>query len=163
ARFDLYSAQLGLDGTLRIVLAVALGLVGAHSAVSFGMVLTVSPLLATLIVFRPVQRTTTPGPATSWGELGHGVAPLMVSMLLGQFMPNSVIVSARIVAPDQTDLAAALLSALVLVRIPTLIFGALQASLLSGLAGSATETSSTAFRRLLDHSCVVVTGLMVAV
>lgn len=162
ARFDLYSAQLGIDGVLRIILATALGVAGAHSAISFGLVLTVAPLLATLVVLAPVRRTAEPGPAASWSELGHGVWPLLVSVLLGQFMLNSVIVSARIIAPDQTALAAALLAALVLIRVPALIFGALQASLLSGLAAAATAPTATAFVRLLRHGCVVVTALMVA-
>lgn len=161
-RFDLYSAQLGLDGILRIILAVALAVAGLHSAVSFGLVLTIAPLLATIALVVPTARTATPGPPATWAELGHGVWPLLISVMLGQLMLNSVIVSARLIAPDQTVLATALLAALVMIRIPALIFGALQASLLSGLAARAASGDRVGFTRMQRHGLLIVTALMAA-
>jgi O-antigen/teichoic acid export membrane protein len=162
-RFGHYSAQLGVDGAIRIVLAAGLGLAGATSAVAFALVLVVAPLLATALVAVPVSRTVTAdGPPAPWSELGRGVWPLVVSVLLGQVMLNSVIVSARLLVPAEALLASALLSALVLIRVPALVFGALQASLLSGLAGAAAGDDRAGFRRLLRHGVAVVTLLMAA-
>ncbi len=155
-RFDLYSAQLGLDGALRIVLAVILGLSGSHSTVQFGLILFIAPVLSTAILYWPVRRTAAGGPAVAYRELGRGVWPLIVTVLLGQFMLNSVIVSARLLAPAEAALAAALLSALVLIRVPTLIFGAVQPSLLSSLSGAPGDRQ----RRQLRHAAGVVTALM---
>lgn len=160
-RFDLYSGQLGLDGTLRIILAVGLALAGSHSTTAFGLVLLVAPALSTAVLLWPVRQTARPGPPTSNAELGRRVWPLIVTVLLGQFMLNSVVVSARLVAPEQTVLAAALLSALVLIRVPTLVFGALQPSLLSSLAAATAGRDRPLFVRQLRHSAGLVTGLMV--
>jgi O-antigen/teichoic acid export membrane protein len=158
-RFELYSGQLGLDGVLRIVLAVALGVAGSRSTAQFGLVLLVAPVLSTAVLLWPVRRTAAPGPATDHVELGRGVGPLIVTVLLGQFMLNSVIVSARLLAPEQSVLAAALLSALVLIRVPTLIFGAVQPSLLSSLAGLE-HHDHHAFARQLRHAAALVTAMM---
>jgi O-antigen/teichoic acid export membrane protein len=160
-RFDLYASQVGLDGLLRIVFALVLVVVGAQSATAFGLVLVAAPLLATAVVLAPVNRTATPGPASSSHELGRKVWPLMVSVLLSQFMLNSVIVSARLLAPELTVLAAALLSALIVVRVPTIVFGAMQASLLSGLAASVSAGDRAQYGRLLRHGILVVTAMMI--
>jgi O-antigen/teichoic acid export membrane protein len=160
-RFDLYSGQLGLDGTLRIILAVGLALAGSHSSTAFALVLLVAPVVSTGVLLWPVRQTAAPGPPTSNVELGRRVWPLIVTVLLGQFMLNSVVVSARLLAPEQTVLAAALLAALVLIRVPTLIFGALQPSLLSSLASATAGRDGALFARQLRHSAGLVTALMV--
>ena len=43
-----YGGQLAIDGGLRAAAACALGLAGSHSAVAFGLILAVAPLLAVL-------------------------------------------------------------------------------------------------------------------
>ncbi len=162
ARFDLYGRQLGLDGILRIVLAAGLALWGPRSAAAFGLILTIAPAVATLAVARPVCRASAPGPPSTGRELGWAVLPLMASMLIGQFALNSAVVGARLVAPGRTALAAALLAALILIRIPVFVFAALQASLLSGLAAAAAVGDGPRVRRLVRHAAAVVSVLMVA-
>jgi len=162
--FRLYGLQMGLDGGLRIALAAALGVAaaaGLRSPDLFGLILIVAPLLATLIAARPTRRVVTSGPPATGTELGHGLAPLIVSALLGQCVLNAPVVAARLLAPADVALAAALLSALILIRVPIFIFAALQASLLSGLATAAAAGDLATFGRMLRQACVVVTGLMV--
>lgn len=162
ARFDVYSRQLAWDGVLRIVLSVTLALAAVRTAVMFGLILAVAPLLATLAVARPVRDMSRPGPASDGRELGRGVAPLVVSMLLGQFALNSAVVGARLLAPALTNLTSALLSALILIRIPVFVYSAIQASLLSGLAAAAALGDIVQLHRLLRHAAAVVTLLMFA-
>lgn len=112
------------------------------------------------------ERTVRPlravrAPALEWRRFARDLGPLVVSALLGQFVLNSAIVSARLIEPEQTALAAALLAALVLVRVPLFVFAALQATLLSGLSSAAAEVDPERFSRLLRHACAVVTGLAV--
>jgi O-antigen/teichoic acid export membrane protein len=160
ARFDAYSRQLGWDGILRIVLSVLLALFGVRSAAAFGLILFVAPAVATLAVVRPVREVSQPGPPSNSRELGRGVAPLLISMLLGQFALNSAVVGARLLAPEQTHLTSALLSALILIRIPVFIYSAIQASLLSGLAAAAALGETEKLNRMVRHAVVIVTLLM---
>jgi O-antigen/teichoic acid export membrane protein len=160
ARFGQYGGLLAVDGVLRMLFAVGLALSGAASVQAYGLILTVAPLLAVAALAIPVGRTAKPGPPVTWRELGHGLAPLIVSMTLGQFMLNAVIVSARLLAPADTALTAALLIALVIVRVPTLVFGAVQATLLSGLASAVAVRDRAAFLRLLRNTGGAVTALM---
>jgi O-antigen/teichoic acid export membrane protein len=161
ARFDIYSRQLAWDGVLRIVLSVLLAVFAIRSAAAFGLILAVAPLVATLAVARPVRQVSLPGPASDGRELGRGVAPLLVSMLLGQFALNSAVVAARLLAPEQTALTAALLSALILIRIPVFVYSAIQASLLSGLAAAAALGENDQLHRMVRHAATIVTLLMV--
>jgi O-antigen/teichoic acid export membrane protein len=160
ARFQVYSRQLGWDGVLRIVLSAGLALFAIRSAALFGLILAIAPLVATLAVARPVRAMSLPGPASDARELGRGVAPLLISMLLGQFALNSAVVGARLLAPEQTSLTAALLSALILIRIPVFIYSAIQASLLSGLAASAALRETDKLYRMVRHAAAIVTLLM---
>jgi O-antigen/teichoic acid export membrane protein len=161
ARFNVYSRQLAWDGVLRIVLSVGLVLFAIRSAAAFGLILTIAPLVATFAVARPVRQMSRSGPPSDGRELGRGVAPLLVSMLLGQFALNSAVVGARLLAPAQTNLTAALLSALILIRIPVFIYSAIQASLLSGLAAAAALGETHQLHRMVRHAVAIVTLLMV--
>src|SRR6266702_1736895 len=67
-RFGGYGGQLAIDGGLRAAAACALGLAGSHSAVAFGLILAVGPLLAAavmaripLFVFTSLQTSLLPG------------------------------------------------------------------------------------------------------
>jgi O-antigen/teichoic acid export membrane protein len=162
AHFDVYSRQLGWDGVLRIVLSVFLAAAGLRSAALFGLILAVAPFLATLAVARPVRQMSQPGPPSDSRELGRGVGPLLISMLLGQFALNSAVVGARLLAPAVSSLTAALLSALILIRIPVFIYSAIQASLLSGLAAAAAVGETQKLHRMVGHAAAVVTALMLA-
>jgi O-antigen/teichoic acid export membrane protein len=82
-------------------------------------------------------------------------------MLLGQFALNSAVVGARLLAPEDTALTSALLSALILIRIPVFIYSAIQASLLSGLAAAAALGESEKLHRMVRHAIFIVVLLMV--
>ena len=74
-------------------------------------------------------------------------------------MVNIGVINVRVLAPSDVKTAGALLSALVLVRIPLFVFASLQASLLPGLATSAATGDLAAFRSLLRRALGVVTAL----
>ncbi|HEX6871913.1 MAG TPA: polysaccharide biosynthesis protein [Micromonosporaceae bacterium] len=159
ARFGSYGGQLGLDGLFRMLLAAGLAAAGWHTAAAFGLVLTEAPVLATLAILRPMRGSAGPGPPAGWVEFGRGLGPLLVSALLAQVVLNASVVSVRVLAPERTAVAAALLSALILIRVPLFVFASLQASLLSGLASARATADPARFGRLLRRACVVVTGL----
>ncbi|HKT04575.1 MAG TPA: polysaccharide biosynthesis protein [Rugosimonospora sp.] len=162
-RFGGYGVQLAIDGGLRIVFAAALGLAGVHTAVPYGLILVVAPVLSVLATAAPVRAALRAGTALAWSALARGVGPLVVSMLLAQLVVNVAVVDVKLLAPRDAALAGALLSALVLARVPVFAFASLQAALLPGLAGLAASGDRAGFRRLVLRGCGLVVALSAAV
>ncbi|MDH6111015.1 O-antigen/teichoic acid export membrane protein [Kitasatospora sp. MAP12-15] len=157
--FKIYGIQLGVDGCLRIGLAFGCAAAGLHSALAFSLILAVAPLTALLVTLPFVLRAALPGPQISWGDLSRGLGILVCSTVLAQVVVNAAVMSTKLLNPQALDLVTALLSALVLARVPLFVFGSLQASLLSGLASSAAAGDQQGFVKMLRRTCVVVTGL----
>ncbi|WP_063772045.1 polysaccharide biosynthesis protein [Kitasatospora mediocidica] len=155
-RFTAYGVQLAIDGGLRIVLAVGCALAGVHSALAFSLILSVAPLVALACTLPTTLKAALPGAPIAWSELVRGLGLLICSTLLAQVVVNAAVVSTKLLAPTQVALVAALLSALVLARVPLFVFGSLQASLLSGLSSSAAAGDHPGFVRMLRKTGVVV-------
>ena len=160
--FGGYGAQLATDGGLRAASAGALALAGSHSAVAFGLVLAVAPLLAVLLTLGPVIPRLRPGPPLPWAAMSHRLAQLIGTMLLAQVIINAPVISVRLLSPGSPAAVGALLAAAVLTRVPLFIFTSLQTSLLPGLADAVTAGDRARFRLLLARSCAVVVVLGVA-
>jgi O-antigen/teichoic acid export membrane protein len=160
-RFDAYGAQLGVDGGLRILFATLLGVFHLRSALLFGLILAVAPVVSVLVTAPMVRAALSAGRALAWSALFRGLGPLTVSTLLSQVMVNIAVVNVKLLAPGAEALAGALLSALILVRIPLFVFASLQASLLPGLSTAAATKDRAGFRRLVLRGCGIVTATMV--
>jgi O-antigen/teichoic acid export membrane protein len=161
-RFGGYGVQLAVDGGLRIAFAVALGVAGVRSTAAYGLILAVAPVLSVLATAAPVRAALRAGTALAFTAFARGIGPLIVSMLLAQVVVNIAVVNVKLLAPGDAALAGALLSALVLARVPVFAFASLQAALLPGLATLATSGDRTGFRRLLLRGCVLVLALSTA-
>ncbi|MFD9410546.1 lipopolysaccharide biosynthesis protein [Streptomyces sp. NPDC059989] len=161
-RFGPFGWQLGIDGVLRIGLAVGFALAGVRSPLAFALILTVAPLVAALVTAGPVVRGLGKGPLDRWSSLLGGLGPLLVSTLLSQVVVNAAVVSTKLLAPAEGALVAGLLNAIVLARVPLFVFGSLQASLLSGLSAAAAAGDRAGFSRLLGRTSLVVTALGLA-
>lgn len=159
ARFGSYGLQLGLDGGLRIVLAGALGLAGVRSAFWYAAVLTIAPLVAVLLTVPAIRANTGPGEAVAWRHLGRDLSLLVLSALGAQLVVNIAVVNVRLLDHDDPAGAAAMLAAVVLVRVPLFVFASLQASLLPGLTAAATADRPDEYRRLLGRALALVTAL----
>ncbi|WP_128979773.1 hypothetical protein [Streptomyces roseicoloratus] len=158
-RFESYGLQLGLDGLLRIVFSVALALAGVTSVVAFAAVMTVAPLISVLVTLPPVLRGARPGSTAHWPELIEHLGLLVGSTLLAQVLVNIAVISTKLISTDDSALVAALLSALVLARVPLFAFGAFQASLLAGLSTAQAEGDAQGYRRLLLRACALTGGM----
>nr|WP_230416321.1 polysaccharide biosynthesis protein [Micromonospora tarapacensis] len=157
--FRWYGTQLGLDGGLRIGLVAALALAGVDSPVAYALVLVVAPLIAVALTAVPVARAAGGGPAVPARPLLRGLALLTASSLLAQVVVNVGVINVRLLSPSDVATAGALLSALVLVRVPLFAFGSMQAALLPGLSTAAATGDDLAFGALLRRSLAVVTAL----
>ncbi|MCP3760125.1 hypothetical protein [Streptomyces sp. TBY4] len=157
--FGAYGTQLAVDGGLRIVLAFGCALLGLHSALAFSLVLALAPVAATLVTLPTLLRAVGPGESIAWRELCNGLGLLICATLLSQAVVNAAVLSTKLLAPADSVLIAALLSALVLARVPLFVFGSLQASLLSGLTAAFTAGDRDAFWAMLRRIGLVVGGL----
>ena len=157
--FPWYGAQLGIDGGLRIIMVALLGLAGVASPLWYGLVLVAAPLVSVLLTLPPVLRAIGGGPPVAWATLLRGLGLFTASSLLSQVVVNIGVINVQLLAPSDAAAAGALLSALVLVRIPLFVFGSLQASLLPGLATTATTGDQAGFHSLLRRALGIVTAL----
>ncbi|WP_327415801.1 lipopolysaccharide biosynthesis protein [Streptomyces sp. NBC_01233] len=158
-RFGAYGAQLAVDGGLRIVLAFGCALFGLHSALAFSLILAVAPVVATLVTLPALLRAVGPGEPIAWRDLCNGLGLLVCATLLSQLVVNAAVMSTKLLAPSDSALISALLSALVLARVPLFVFGSLQASLLSGLTAAFTAGDRVAFWAMLRRIGMVVGAL----
>ncbi len=157
--FGWYGTQLGIDGGLRIGLVAVLAVAGVDSPVAYALVLVVAPLAGVALTAAPVLRAAGGGTAVPWPPLLRGLALLTVSSLLSQVVVNVGVINVRLLAPSDIATAGALLSALVLVRVPLFVFGSMQAALLPGLSTAAATGDEAAFGTLLRRALAVVTAL----
>lgn len=157
--FREYGAQLAIDGGLRIVFAFGLGIAKVESALMFSLILTAAPLLSVLVTLRPVLRHALPGTTVPWKAMYRGLALLIVSTMLSQIVVNIAVINVKLLEPGEVELVSALLSAIVLARVPLFVFSSLQTSLLPGLAGAHAAGDRAAFRQLVLRSCGIVAVL----
>ncbi|MET9648928.1 hypothetical protein ABZZ44_01395 [Streptomyces sp. NPDC006460] len=158
-RFEAYGLQLGLDGLLRIGLSAAMAMAGVTSAFAFAMVMTVAPVISVLVTLPSVFRGARAGSTARWRELIEHLGLLVGSTLLAQVLVNIAVISTKLIATDDNALVAALLSALVLARVPLFAFGAFQASLLAGLSTAQAEGDTRGYRRMLLRASAITLGL----
>jgi O-antigen/teichoic acid export membrane protein len=155
-KFTAYGGQLAADGGGRILLAAVLGLAGTRSAVMFGFVLTVAPLMSVAVTLGPVARGLRPGPVLPWRATSGRLCMLIATMLLAQVIINAAVISGRLLSPGDPAAVSALLAASVLARVPLFVFTSLQTALLPGLAGAIAAGNRARYRMLLGRACGVV-------
>lgn len=158
-RFTAYGGQLAADGLVRIGSAAALGAAGIRSPLLFGLILTLAPLVSALVTLWPLVQELGPGPTVPWAQLSRGLGLLIGSTILSQIVVNVGVINARLLSPGDAAAVGALLSAMILARVPLFIFASLQASLLPGLAGAVAAGKYARFRKLIVRGAATVTGL----
>ncbi|MFI0896889.1 lipopolysaccharide biosynthesis protein [Streptomyces sp. NPDC020983] len=151
-RFRAYGFQLALDGTLRVVLSVLLALAHVRTVLPYAAILALPTLVSVLVTGPAVVRAAgswAGGERLPWRALATGLAALVPSTLLAQALVNASVVSAKLLSAEDTAFITALLSAVVLARVPLFVFGSLQASLLRGLSSAVAAGDRATFRQLL--------------
>ncbi|MGW5352776.1 lipopolysaccharide biosynthesis protein [Streptomyces sp. NPDC004031] len=151
-RFRAYGFQLALDGSLRVVLSVVLALAHVRTVLPYAAILALPTLVSVLVTSPAVIRAAgswTGGERLPWRALATGLAALVPSTLLAQALVNASVVSAKLLSAADTAFITALLSAVVLARVPLFVFGSLQASLLRGLSSAVAAGDRATFRQLL--------------
>ncbi len=155
-RFGGYGTQLGVDGSMRVLLSVALAVAHVHSPTAYGLILTAAPLVSAVCTVRPTLRGLGPGAPIPWRVMCRGLGMLIGSSLLAQTVVNVAVIDVDLLAPGRPAVVGALLAAMVLARVPIFVFASLQAALLPGLASAAAAGDFRRFRWLLGRASAAV-------
>ena len=97
-RFRDYAIVLGSDGVVRIVLCVALAVVGVTATGAYGLAIAISPLFAVAYVYRRGALDTDPGPPAAWSEVTPNLGWLLVGSVCGAALLNAGPIAAQLLS-----------------------------------------------------------------
>ncbi|GAA2623824.1 hypothetical protein SMC26_25770 [Actinomadura fulvescens] len=163
-RFGWYSAQLGIEGGVRIAGCAVLFVVGVHSVGPYAWLLALAPLASVLLTVPGTRGALTPGPPAPWAEVSANLGWLLVATVCAQGVANAAMVAMALLAPGG-DAAGQFLAAFVIARVPLFLFQAVQAVLLPGLARALATGDRARFRHesrrvLTATGAVAVAGVL---
>ncbi len=159
-RFREYAVIMGSDGIVRIVLCVALAVVGVSAVGAYGMAIAISPLFAVAYVYQRKGLRTDPGPPAELREVTPNLGWLLIGSVCAATLLNAGPIAASLLAPDGSDeLITAFSYGVLLSRIPLFLFQAVQAALLPRLSQQAARGEFGEFRSGLLRLMVVVLGV----
>ncbi len=159
-RFREYAVIMGSDGIVRIVLCVALAVVGVTAVGAYGMAIAISPLFAVAYVYQRKGLRTDPGPPAELREVTPNLGWLLIGSVCAATLLNAGPIAASILAPAGSDvLITAFSYGVLLSRIPLFLFQAVQAALLPRLSQQAARGEFGEFRSGLRRLMVVVLGV----
>ncbi len=159
-RFRSYALIMGGDGVVRIVLCVALAIIGVELAGIYGLAIAVSPLVALAWVWRKGDLHTEDGPPASWAEVTPNLGWLLIGSACAAALLNAGPLAATILADEsERALVTEFSFGVLLARVPLFLFQAVQAALLPKLARLAARGEFAEFRTGLRQLLYVVTAV----
>jgi O-antigen/teichoic acid export membrane protein len=162
-RFREYAIILGSDGVVRIVLCIALAIVGITAAGAYGLAIAVSPLFAVAYVYRRGGLRTETGPPAEWNEVTPNLGWLLLGSVFAATLLNAGPITASLLAADdEYALVTQFSYGVLLARIPLFLFQAVQAALLPRLSQLAARGELAEFRSGLRRVMLIVIAVGVA-
>jgi len=159
-RFPAYASFFGIDGLSRVVLAVALGIVGVTAVGPWAAVMVVAPFLGVGAALRRPRGLLEPGPEAPWRELSRALGWLLLgTVALALVVQGGTIAVDILATDDQAEAAGVFLNGLVIARIPLFLFQAVLASLLPRLSRLASSGEVDDFQRTLHRLVGVILGV----
>jgi O-antigen/teichoic acid export membrane protein len=156
-RFREYAVIMGSDGIVRIVLCIALAVVGVTAVGAYGLAIAISPLFAVAYVYQRKGLRTDPGPPAELREVTPNLGWLLIGSVCAATLLNAGPIAASVLAPEGSDeLITAFSYGVLLSRIPLFLFQAVQAALLPRLSRQAARREFSEFRSGLRRLMVVV-------
>ncbi|NND74649.1 MAG: hypothetical protein HKN44_06540 [Ilumatobacter sp.] len=156
-RFRDYAIIMGSDGVVRIVLCVALAVVGITAAGAYGLAVAISPLFAVAFVYRRGGLAAEDGPPAAWAEVTPNLGWLLLGSVFAASLLNAGPIAASLLASDDQDALVTQFSyGVLLARIPLFLFQAVQAALLPRLSRLAARGELDEFRAGLQRLMLVV-------
>lgn len=173
-RFRDYAVIMGSDGVVRILLCIALAVVGIKAAGAYGLAIAISPLFAVGYVWRrgalrtiprrsPTGEAVDEGSEASWSEVTPNLGWLLLGSVFAASLLNAgPITMTLLAADDEKDFVTTFSYGVLLARVPLFLFQAVQAALLPGLSRLAARGELVEFRAGMRRLAVVVIGVGLA-
>jgi O-antigen/teichoic acid export membrane protein len=153
-RFGAYSAQLGIEGVVRVAACLLLATLAVRSLWPWMIVVSVA-LVVAVVATSGRGATADDGPGLPLRELGTSIGAVMVCTVISQSLVNFGPVAVRLLSgPSEQALAGRLLAAALLARLPIFAFAAVQAVLVPHLVGAVVRGDRQAFARSLNRVLV---------
>ena len=147
-RFKAYAIVMGADGAVRVILCIALAVIGVKTAGPYGMAVAVAPLLGFFYVWARGALHTEDGPPATWKEVTPNLGWLLLGSVFAAGLVNAGPVAANLLKdPSQKDLVTQFGYGVLLSRIPLFLFQAVQAALLPRLSRLAARNELDEFKR----------------
>ena len=156
-RFRSYAVIMGSDGAIRIVLCIALAIIGVTAVGAYGLAVAIAPLFAVAFVYKRGQLANDDGPPASWSEVTPNLGWLLLGSVFAASLLNAGPIAASLLANDDQDvLVTQFGQGVLLARIPLFLFQAVQAALLPRLSRLAAQGELDEFRSGLKRLMMVV-------
>ena len=161
-RFGAYAVVLVIEGTARLLLALAMAISGVHDPGAFGLAMVAGSLVAIGTVVSRQRHWLDPGPTAAMGEISRALGWLLLASLLTQFLINAGPIAVKLLAAPSEEVAAGrFLNSVVIARVPLFMFQAVQAALLPRLARLLAAGRDREFRRTTATLLVAVLAIAV--
>ena len=162
--FNRYAWYFVVEGTTRMVLAVALAVAGVAAVGAYGLAIGFALVVAAAATAGPRRPFVHPGPPASYRELTPALGFLLVASIGEAFILNVGPVAVDIVAGDElgADAPGVFLNGMLIARVPLFFFQAVKASLLPSLATLAGQGDLVGFRNMQLKIVAAVSALVVA-
>ncbi len=156
-RFHDYAIVMGADGVVRIVLCVALAVVGIKTVGIYAFSVALAPLVGLGFIWRRGALRTEEGPDAPWNEVAPNLGWLLLGSVFAAALLNAGPIATTILAePDQKTQVTEFAYGVLMARIPLFLFQAVQAALLPRLSRLAARGEFAEFRSGLRRLLVVV-------
>ena len=156
-RFRSYAVIMGSDGVIRILLCIALAIIGVTAVGAYGLAVAIAPLFAVAYVYKRGQLANDDGPPASWSEVTPNLGWLLLGSVFAASLLNAGPIAASLLANDDQDvLVTQFGQGVLLARIPLFLFQAVQAALLPRLSRLAAQGELDEFRSGLKRLMIVV-------
>lgn len=169
-RFRDYAVIMGSDGVVRILLCIALAIVGIKAAGAYGLAIAISPLFAVGYVWRrgalqPIPRVQEDGAVddgseASWSEVTPNLGWLLLGSVFAASLLNAGPITMTLLATDnEKNFVTTFSYGVLLARVPLFLFQAVQAALLPGLSRLAARGELVEFRAGMKRLAAVVVAV----
>jgi O-antigen/teichoic acid export membrane protein len=159
-RFKDYALVMGSDGVVRIILCVALAVLGITSAGYYGFAVALAPIVGLSIVWSRGALRTDDGPEAEWKEVTPNLGWLLLGSVFAAALVNAGPIATNILAePDQKAEVTMFAYGVLMSRIPLFMFQAVQAALLPRLSQLAARGEHHEFRAGLKRLLIVVVAV----
>ncbi|MEO6470576.1 MAG: hypothetical protein ABIR57_01970 [Aeromicrobium sp.] len=159
-----FGRLVAIESFARLVIGAVVTLLGARSAIAFGLAIALAPIISAAAVTRLGSKVRLrSGPHVSWRQVTKAMGWLVLGSVMAQFLANAGPLAVQLLTPStQENRTGVFLSALVVARLSLYLFQAVQATLLPNLA-ELLATGRIAELRQALRRLMVVGAVLVAV